>query len=110
MKTQGSVWTAALLTFALVHARAARLYVSLNSTNPVSPYADWSTAATNIQDAVDVSTNGDLILVTNGVYATGGRIVYGSLTNRVVINQAVTVQSINGPTVTFIQGNQAPSQ
>jgi hypothetical protein len=83
----------------LFQASAATLYVSLNSTNPVSPYASWSTAATNIQDAVNASTNGDLVLVTNGVYGPGAH---------VYVPDAITVQSVNGPTVTAIQGYQVP--
>jgi hypothetical protein len=108
MKFQQILLAAAVLALQNLHSSAATHYVDLNSTNPTPPYTDWSTAATDIQSAIDASSDGDLILVTNGIYATGGRVVYGSLTNRVVINKAVTVQSVNGSAVTMIRGNQPP--
>jgi len=84
-----------ILLATAVHAPAATLFVDLNSTNPIAPYSDWSLAATNIQDAIDASTNGDLILVTNGDYR-----------NRIVTTNAITIQSVNGLGVTIIDGNQ----
>jgi len=84
---------------------AATFYVNGAGANPTPPFADWSTAATNIQDAIDASTNGDVILVTNGLYATGaGRSMDGRSTNRVTIDKAVTVESVSGPFSTIIQG------
>ncbi len=97
--------TACWLLF-VFNVPATVFYVDVNSTNPVPPYADWNTASTDIQSAIDASTNGDQIWVTNGIYQTGGRVFNGSTTNRVVINKAVTVQSVNGPAFTMIQGNQ----
>jgi hypothetical protein len=99
--------------FRLLTASAASLYVDINSTNPLPPYTDLSTAATNIQDAVDAADPGDLVLVSNGVYATGGRFLpvgamTAATTNRLAILKAITVKGMNGPQFTSIQGYQMP--
>jgi hypothetical protein len=84
--------------------------VSLINTNPLPPYLNWSTAATNIQDAVDAAVAGDTVVVSNGTYNAGGRAVYGTATNRVTIDKAITLLSMNGPGQTTIQGfNTSPA-
>ena len=93
----------ASLTPLLVATSSVR-FVSLNGTNPIAPYLTWETAASNIQDAIDASVDGDTILAGDGLYQTGGRVVYGALSNRVVLNKAVAVQSLNGTARSFIQG------
>lgn len=85
---------------------AATRFVALNNPNPLSPYTSWATAATNIQDAVDAAVSGDLVLVTNGIYATGGHKWFDSGTNRVTLTDSITLQSVNGPAVTWIVGHR----
>lgn len=76
--------------------------------NPLAdyPYDTWSNAAASIQMAIDDADPGDTILVTNGVYDVGGRpVAGGSLTNRVVIDKAVSVMSLStNPADTVIVG------
>src|SRR5207249_3909863 len=79
-------------------ARATTRYVSLSGGH-APPFTDWSSASTNIQIAIDASSAGDLILVTNGIYWIGGKVMAGTLTNRVALDKAITVQSLNGPAV-----------
>lgn len=81
-------------------------YVNRANPDPAFPYSSWERAATNIQDAIGASpAAGRLVWVTNGVYDAGGAAVWGIMTNRVALTNAVTVRSVNGPLVTVIQGS-----
>ena len=80
-------------------------YVALDSPAAAWPYTNWTSAAHTLQDAVDTADTGDTVLVTNGVYSVGGKVIPGkTLLNRVFITANLTVQSVNGPTNTFIVG------
>jgi hypothetical protein len=92
---------------------AAVHYVDVRNNSPVAPFSSWTSAATNIQDAVDVAAPGDEVAVTNGVYDTGGgRVVSGLLPNllpnRVVIDKPLIVRSVNGSSLTIIKGAREP--
>jgi hypothetical protein len=81
-------------------------YVNVNNPTPAAPYTSWASAATSIQDAVDACSDGDLVRVTNGVYATGGAVTPGfHLQCRLVVTTRITVQSVNGPDGTAIVGS-----
>jgi len=88
---------------------ATNYYVNVNNFGASPPYTNWATAATKIQDAVDVASANDTVIVTNGIYSVGGAATPGkSLYNRVVIMEKITVRSVNGPDSTIILG-QGPN-
>ncbi len=86
-------------------ANSYTYYVNASNSAPVAPYLTWDTAATNIQDAIDIAIPGSTILVTNGLYAYGGRVVSGTMTNRAAVIKPLSLQSVNGPAATIILGN-----
>ena len=96
-----------LLSFAL-SASGAIFYVAPGGGH-VPPFDAWTNAAHDIQSAVDAATNGDVVIVSNGLYNTGGRPAAGTaLTNRVTVEKVLTIQSVNGPFVTTIAGQYDP--
>ena len=78
-------------------------YVS-PSGGSIAPYTSWQNAARTIQEAVDAASDGDTVLVGDGVYDTGGTVPYGTLKSRVCIDKSITVRSLNGPEHTAIVG------
>ncbi|MFH0907559.1 MAG: thrombospondin type 3 repeat-containing protein [bacterium] len=84
------------------------LFVSTNSPED-GPGTAWSNAFHTIQGAVDAAFDGDTVWVTNGVYDTGCMATPGrSLSNRVVVTNAIFISSVNGPAVTIIAGAPDP--
>lgn len=89
-------------------AGAATLYVDLHNPTPPNPYegfTNWTHAATNIQDAVDVAQDGDTILVRPGRYTAATDAVFADdSTNVLNITLPVVIRAVEGRGVTLIDG------
>jgi len=74
----------------------ATVYASRSGSH-TPPYLSWATAATNIRSAVAMAWNdaSSLVLITNGTY---GEI------NRIDIKVPIRIRSINGASVTTVDG------
>lgn len=85
-------------------------YVVLNNPGAAADYTTWATAAANIQDAVDAAAANDVVLVSNGVYNTGGRAEGDyTLTNRVLITKVLELRAVStNPADTVIEGAADP--
>ncbi|HOW96802.1 MAG TPA: PKD domain-containing protein [Kiritimatiellia bacterium] len=80
-------------------------YVDLYNPTPLPPFTNWPGAANSIQAAIDEASDGDTVLVSNGMYVAGGRTLPGvSPVNRVIVTQSITVASVNGPSAAAIVG------
>jgi len=92
-----------------VTVQAGLYYVDLTNAAPASPFTTWGSAATSIQDAVDVAVWGGTVLVADGVYDQGAcSSPHLSDSNRVVITKDVSIQSVNGWSNTSIVGAADP--
>ena len=92
--------------------RATNHFVATNGGHDTAGgYTNWVGAATNIQAAVDASIAGDTVWVSNGVYITSTPVrtpqSLHAATNVSCVHLAknITLKSVNGPSVTVIDGN-----
>ena len=85
----------ALISFVTQNLLAVDHFVSVNGSH-TSPFTSWATAATNIQNAVDASSAGDLVRVSNGTYYISAQIN---------VPQNISVKSENGHEVTIVQSD-----
>ncbi|MEM7147803.1 MAG: right-handed parallel beta-helix repeat-containing protein [Verrucomicrobiota bacterium] len=85
---------AALTCASAAITQAADLYVSPDG-NQTPPFANWTQAATNIQDAVDAASDGDTIYLADHTY---------SLKETVTVEKAITIKGHNGSENCVVDG------
>ncbi len=97
MKTNG--WRVGLMTVALamlagVAGAATPYYVDDANGDDGNNGESWAAAKQTIQAAVDLTTDGDTVWVTNGTY---------NITAQISITNGITVRSVNGRDVTTVR-------
>ena len=95
---------AALAASTLACSALADRYVNVNNPTPESPYTSWASAATNIQQAIDVASSNETVYVTNGVYDSGWHVMSGSMRNRVVLTNRVRLVGVGDRARVLIVG------
>lgn len=93
---------------------ATTYYVSASSGSDANNGRSWDAPKLTIQAAIDISAQGDTVLVGDGTYNTGGKIATNYYwlypTNRVCIDKAISVVSLHGPASTYIVGDSGTLQ
>jgi len=86
---------------------ATRYYVDAARPDDAGDGLSMATAKKSIQGAVDLTADGDMVIVAAGTYDSGGAVTpgYTSL-NRVVITNNITVVAVDGAAKTTIVGRQ----
>jgi hypothetical protein len=93
------------MLLAALSAFSTDYYADASRPDDSGAGTSWATAKKTIQAAVNLTINGDMVFVTNGIYNRGSAVTPGaSLPNRVVATNTIVIQSVNGPAATIIQG------
>ena len=79
-------------------------YVAQNGQTPSGTYGDWDSAASNIQDAITVTAEGDTVLVGAGHYTLPPNYMDERGPNVVWIDKPLNLLSSSGPATTSIDG------
>jgi len=83
-------------------------YVDVDATGNADG-TSWTDAFTTIQAGVNAASTHEKVLVADGTYETATTTTPGwNLKNRVLINKAITVESVNGAGSTIIKGAADP--
>jgi hypothetical protein len=90
--------------FQLVPAVQTSIWYVWQGSPTNGPGTSWNNAFHDIQSAANVAVSGGTVLVTNGTYSTGGLVGPDGVTNVVYVTNAITIQSVGGPGVTYIAG------
>ena len=85
--------------------KATTVYVDGINGNDSYSGNSWTEAKRTIQVAVDLIGSGDMVLVKQGTYNTGGAVSPGCvISNRVFLSASITLRAVDGPDMTFIEG------
>ena len=84
-----------------VIASPKTIYVAQGNQTPAPPYASWETASKDINAAFDLAVAGTTVLVSNGLY---------EISKPFVLNDAITLESVNGYEETVLRPPQTTWQ